>query len=147
MVRSSNLTRHGDEIIEQVTDATGRTKFVAKKQFQQFLDEVGTVVNVINVEGGTTTVVQQLTSEGSFIPQLLVENSKLKKDINALLQILNENDSQQSAGISQLSSLKKSNSDNKQLIAEQKAIIDTLTGQLSKMDKRINNLEQLIHGD
>lgn len=41
---SSNLTKHGDDIIKRVPAPLGGEKLVASFQFQRFLDELGEIV-------------------------------------------------------------------------------------------------------
>lgn len=176
MARSSNLTRHGDEIVEKIVDATGRSRLVAKRQFQQFLDEVGGIVNDANnqtvdlsdllqlatsdsarIDSDLSSLSKKVLSLLSTVQEIYVnsadlsivkaENIALRKELASTLQILSVNDSTLAANGMKISLLNKSDKSNKQLISQQNAQIDTLNAIYSKMNKRITNLEQLIHVD
>jgi len=147
MVRSSNLTRHGDEIIERVKDATGQVRFVAKRQFQQFLDEVGDVINIININDGTTITsdsTQQNAATDATIhsrfSDLLNKTSLLKEQA----QEIQVNGSNISTLIAENSRLKKQLNGVQQGISDTDSLLGTLKAQNGQLVNLINNNNQLI---
>ena len=112
---SSNVPKHGDNIIVENPGALGGSKRVATPQFQRFLDELGSLLDA--------TVFDFSDAEQLFavfdgeIQALQGQNKRLMVMVK----------------------------DNVQLISMQETEIQTLQANSRRMTLRTNDIEQLIH--
>ena len=144
MVSSSNLPRHGDPIIQETPDSLGGNKLIASPQFQEFLDELGRLVNSSNQEPlSIEDLIQLITDNESTIKSSF---SNLLNKINAInIDHIYINDAKISQIIAINNSLQNQIIDNGQLINVQNSLIEQQSVQLSKVNERVNDLEQLIN--
>lgn len=116
MASTSNIPKHGDPIIEERTDSLGAKKLSASRQFQQFLDQLGGLFDQTSTS--SDDVIQLLSSNVGEIGILKAENARLSK-INAC---------------------------NSQSLANMEAILGRIISEGRIMNKRIDEVEQLING-
>lgn len=140
---SSNLPRHGDDLIKRVDSGIGTSKLIARPQFQQFLDELGALLD--NTDTDISDLVQLFESQDANFQSKFSDILSQLKELQEAEQQAYSNESNLSSLLSTINGLKKTIESNNQLIHEQNATIDTLRTQSSKMNERIDSLEQLIN--
>lgn len=104
---SSNLTKHGDEIIKRVKAPLGGEKLVASFQFQRFLDELGEIVLLSDDDNsqGVASLLTVVSKNRSLI-------SGLSRELKVFLQELQDSSQE-------VQSLRAENSKLSALIQEQ----------------------------
>ena len=138
-MNSSNLPRHGDEIIEQKVSALGTTTLIAKRQFQQFLDELGTLLDNQDINLSDITQIVESLNYGSRITRL----SSAVKILSDSSQLVMVNNSLISRLRADNATLRKSAESNKQELESLQSVLSSTKSAISKLTRKVNDLEQV----
>ncbi len=141
---SSNLPRHGDSIIDRVNTTLGE-KLIANRQFQEFLDELGTLVDSTPTD--INDVFQLVESNSAEFSSQIANILDRFEKISFPEQEIYVNQSTIDSMMSVVQKSIKSIESNNQLILAQNAAIDTLDSRYSKILKKVEDLEQEINGN
>lgn len=138
---SSNLPRHGDAIIEQKEGALGRRSLVARPQFQQFLDELGTLLDNPDIDLSDITQIISSANYGSRIASLGSKVNKLKDSE----QVTFINDALISRLRADNATLRRTIAINDQEINVLRSAVTSTQSAVKELRRRINDLEQSIN--
>lgn len=137
----ANNPRHGDAIIKMVPDGLGGNKFIASRQFQQFLDDLGADQITASTDGDDDL---QLINAGQD-----AINSKISSLQSSITYLDDKAQESQSN-----SAMIADNRDLRLLVNDSVELINITNSQLmhyqaisSKMNKRLDELEQLLNVD
>lgn len=141
---SSNLPKHGEEIIVSQQNALGGQKLVANFQFQRFLDEIGELVN----ENNSSTIVEQvdnISTQQEVNRAAIGAQRKLINDALSQLAILSAEDAKLRSLINNKDSdILDAVEDNSQLIQVLSGSLSQLSAQFGLAEKTINDLLTLV---
>lgn len=143
---STNLPKHGDSIIEQVRDPlTGSVRYVAKRQFQQFLDDLS------NISESEPTDLDDLQNQVAGTDAMVRSDiAKLIKNVTNVANMvagLADVDSMVRRTMAENTRLRKEVYNQKQLIVDNDAIIQRQQHEINRLQRRLNDLEQLTYGN
>ena len=141
----ANNPQHGESIIKQVSDGFGGKKLIASSKFQDFLDDLGRIQLDSELNGDTE---EQLIS---MIGAGLSSNSS---SIKAIISSLDGQSQKIHINDAELSRLNAGRKDMLEMIDDSLQAIGVLQSLLSKqssrtatINKRLDDLEQLINGN
>ena len=144
---TSNIPRHGDNIISTGKDSLGGTKLFASPQFQRFLDELGRLFNDTGGGQNIEDITQELNaSDATFSSKITQLRSAIENLVNSEQDILvnQANIGQILAKNRDLTKIVDANGQSLAILEHNLTVVVT---ELRATNLRVEELEQLIHVD
>ena len=146
MSSESTVPRHGDPIVRQTTNAFGETEFPATSQFQRFIDELSTLVDMLD-----SVLLDEL------LQAVHADKSQFTSNISKLFALTSELDDRTNEIYAMKSLLEAIRinvdgvfvlaSETSQQVEEIRAIAAKSSAGLMNAQNKIDDLEQMINVD
>ncbi len=140
---SSNVPKHGESIIDQQQSALGASKLVANKQFQRFLDELGTLFDQAAISNAD--IIQLLAGDSATFESRLSFLRSMVIDLGNASQEIYANKTTIDKLTSENRRLNKIIEENSQSLAGVDSALANILQSGRAMNRRIDELEQLLN--